>query len=135
MCPEWEKNSMRADLPRRTRDGLKLDMSQQCDPAAWKSNNTLGCMNREAAAGREGNVLLYSALVRSHLECCIPAWSPRTRKSWSLWSEFIGGYKDAQRVGAPLLQGQAEVVELDQPGEEKALRRPYCGLSVLMRSS
>jgi len=40
-------------------------------------------------------------------------------------------YKNDPRAGTPLLQGQVERVGAVQPGEEKALRRPYCSLSVL----
>ena len=40
------------------------------------------------------------------------------------------GHEDDQRAGAPPLQGQAERAGALQPGEEKALRRPYSGLSV-----
>ena len=41
------------------------------------------------------------------------------------------GHKNEQRVGTPLLWGKAERVRAVQTGEEKALSRPYCGLSVL----
>jgi len=41
------------------------------------------------------------------------------------------GSNNDQRGGAPLLRGQAEKDGVVQPGEEKGLGRPYCGLSVL----
>jgi len=44
-----------------------------------------------------------------------------------------GSNKDAQRVGAPLLQRKADGVRLVQPGKEKALKRSHCGLSILKR--
>jgi len=40
------------------------------------------------------------------------------------------GYEDDQRAGAPLLWGEAERAGALQPGEKKALRRSYSGLSV-----
>jgi len=40
------------------------------------------------------------------------------------------GHKDDPRTGAPLLGGQAERVGAVQPGEEKAVGRPYCSLLV-----
>jgi len=43
-------------------------------------------------------------------------------------------HKDDQRAGRPLLQRKAERVGVVQPGEEKALGRPCCGLSVYKRS-
>jgi len=40
------------------------------------------------------------------------------------------GHKNDRRAGEPLLVRKAETVGVVQPGEEKAVRRPYCGLSV-----
>lgn len=50
-----------------------------------KVNNTPGCIKR-AVASREREVVvsLHSALVRSHLECCIQAWSPQHKKDLEL---------------------------------------------------
>ena len=40
------------------------------------------------------------------------------------------GHKDDLRAGAPPLRGQSERGGALQPGEKKALRRPYSGLPV-----
>ena len=45
------------------------------------------------------------------------------------------GHKDDPKAGAPLLWGKDERVAVVQPGEEKAVGRPYSSLSVPERAS
>ncbi|XP_053934696.1 uncharacterized protein LOC104067255 isoform X3 [Cuculus canorus] len=67
---------------------------------------------------------------RPHLEYCVHSGILNRRRRWSCWKRSRGGYKDDGRAGAPPIQGQAERVGVVQPGEEKALGRPYSDLPV-----
>jgi len=64
--------------------------------------------------------------VRPHLESCVQL---STRRTWTSWSRSREGHRNGLRAEAPLLWGEAE--RIVQPGEEKAVGRPYCGFSAL----
>ncbi|GAB0175459.1 cAMP-dependent protein kinase inhibitor alpha [Grus japonensis] len=103
----------------------KLNMTQQCALAAQKANCVLGCIKRSVTSrSREGILPLCSPLLRPPCSAASSSGIPRTRRTWSCWSESRGGHRDDPRAGAPLLWRQAERVGIVQPGEEEAPGRP-----------
>jgi len=79
----------------------KLDMSLQCALTAQKANCIMGCIKRSGANRlREVILLLYSALVRRHLESCVQLWNPQHGPVGVGPQE---GHKNDQGAGVPLL--------------------------------
>ena len=74
-----DKNTQEKDLGVTFSADMKV--SEQCGIAASKGNQILGLIRRNIMYKEKQLIVpLYKAIVRPHLEYCIPAWRPYRKK-------------------------------------------------------
>ncbi|GAB0205853.1 cAMP-dependent protein kinase inhibitor alpha [Grus japonensis] len=62
----------------------KFNMTRQCALAAQKANCIWGCIKNSMTSRPKEVLLLYSTLVRPHLEYCVQLWGPQYKKDMEL---------------------------------------------------
>ncbi|RMC06871.1 hypothetical protein DUI87_16321 [Hirundo rustica rustica] len=92
-----ERNSTEKDLGVLREN--KLPMSQQCALVAKKDKRILGGIRKSIAShSKEMIMLLYSALVRPHLEYCVQFWDPQYQRDRGPRIGPVDGNKDDQQI-------------------------------------
>lgn len=68
--------------------GVLVETKLNVCPGCKEGDGNVGCI-RKSAASRSGEaILLYSALMRFPLECCVQFHTPQHKKMWMCWCEY-----------------------------------------------
>lgn len=85
----------------------KLYMSQQHTLAAKTDNWNLGFISRSVVSRSRKAFLLWLAVVRPHLECCVQSWAPQQKKDTGTLSGSSKGHQAGEGDRAHGVQGEA----------------------------
>lgn len=130
----WKGQSGNADLQKRPRGSwflldTKMNMSQQCAPAAKAANGLLGCIRQSMASRLREGILCFAQNWWDTPGMLSPALGSPVWKTWTYCYRLWNVMKVVE-AGGCVIQEEAEVAETTQPGE-----KCFWGISIMCMSN